>query len=196
MTHTFDSNEAEKLVRQLTNSGVEFEVGLSEYELEIVEKSIGYGLPEDYRLFLKTALPVSYKGNYEQFPKWRSNPEEEAHDTKANLYSLFEFDIINNNFWHSSFGEKPNTTAEAIKQAINIVDSWPPLIRIYAHRFIPSKPSSSGNAIFSIWQATDSVYYGVNLSDALLREFKINDASINYKKITPIEHWSEVFGLV
>jgi hypothetical protein len=121
-------------------------------------------------LFLQTALPVS-----EQFENWRQGlyTEKGANQIENSLDLALHgmlFDLKNNAFWVRGWGEKPNTYEEQEIIVRNKYLSFPKLIPICSHRFIPSDPIESGNPVFSVHQ-TDIVYYGYDLPTYFSKEF-------------------------
>jgi hypothetical protein len=191
----FNAAMANSLLNELRKKGVEIASGLSSTDIEVIETRLGTTLPPELRVLLKCGVPVDHNGNSEAFPQWHEDPIAELRDTKEFINRAFTFDIANDNYWHPLLGEKPQSIEAAQKQALSAISKWPPLVRIYGHRFMPTEPHGPDNPVFSFVQAGDSVYYGANLQDYLLREFKISDKKIPYDKIKPVPYWSDAFGL-
>ncbi|HEY8971767.1 MAG TPA: hypothetical protein VIM64_21850 [Puia sp.] len=93
-------------------------------------------------------------------------------------------------FWLKQWGIKPDNTEEQLRTARQYYDSWPRLIPIYIHRYIPSAPPEAGNPIFSVYQM-DIIYYGMNLANYLSCEFRFDlpDDFIIPEKPKPITFW-------
>lgn len=80
------------------------------------------------------------------------------------------FDIKNNSFWPSEWGDRPSSLEEAFEIARKVVKAAPTLIPITGHRYIPDRPYEPGNPVFSVYQ-TDVIYYGSDLFNYLENEF-------------------------
>lgn len=158
------------IVASLSQRGIKFEQGLSDQEIDSIQRSFKLTFPADLRAFLQTALPTGSR-----FPDWRNG---ERSDLKALLRWPVDgicFDVEYNDLWFSElFGDKPSSLQEAVAIVRRKVAEAPQLIPICGHRFIPSEPHLSGNPVFSVYQ-TDIIYYGSDLADYLSNEFKIEN---------------------
>lgn len=151
---------------RLSSVGVVFEDGLSEQEFAAIEAAYSFRFPDDLKLFLGYALPVS-KG----WVNWRSREKETIdHLMEWPLHGIC-FDIEHDAFWLADWGQKPSTLKEAFAIAARHVALAPKLIPIYSHRFMPDFPTEAGNPIYSVYQ-TDIIFYGRDLEDYLRNEFK------------------------
>ena len=70
-------------------------------------------------------------------------------------------------------GERPASLDAAIALATDSVSQWPPLVRVYSHRFMPTNPPDWGNPVLSVYQAVDSIIFGTNFADYLNHEFRL-----------------------
>ncbi len=86
------------------------------------------------------------------------------------LVEDIHFDVIRNEFWPATWGERPDAPDESRAIVVEHLAETPDLIPIYAHRAIPNEPLEAGNPVFSIWQ-TDIIVYGFDLADYLCQEF-------------------------
>lgn len=187
------SNQANKLIELLTEYGVTFEKGLSNFEVWQIEKKFNFVYPPDFKLFLQTALPVS-----DSFVNWRlgMNSKIEEENIFSRLNSPLDgmlFDVIENNFWYEDWGKIPEKDDDKLKIAKKHYLSYPKLIPIYAHRFIPCSPNEEGNPVFSVHQM-DIIYYGYDLSTYFANEFHFaltSDFDIPDNPLKLIEFWSE-----
>lgn len=183
-----------KIITDLKNAGIQFEAGLSEKELEAIESKFEIRFPSDLRLLYKTAFPIS-----ENFVRWRFSlkSDAETNKIKESLNWPLEgmlFDIENNVFWREDWGIAPKKLEEKIKIAKSYYKTYPKLIPIYAHRYIPETPSDSGNPIFSVHQM-DIIYYGNDLKSYFANEFRYNKSGSYELEDYPkkkIEFWSSV----
>jgi hypothetical protein len=162
--------QAEFIIKALTRKSIHFESGLADDEVLQIEGKFNLTFPPDLKLFLQSALPTS-----ESFVNWRLGlkSQEEADKIMSRLDWPLEgmlFDIESNNFWVESWGAKPNNLDEKNLIAKQYYKTYPKLIPIYSHRYIPSRPSESYNPVFSVYQM-DIIYYGYNLVTYLANEF-------------------------
>ena len=168
---------------------ITLEEGLTDEEIERVEAVYAIRLPPDLRLLLQTASPVS-----SGFPNWRlslTSPDE-SRETLSQLdwpWKGMVFDM-EHGFWLKQWGAKPDTMEEQLRTARQYYDSWPQLIPIYIHRYIPAAPLEAGNPIFPVYQM-DIIYYGMNLANYLSGEFRFElpDDFIIPEKPKPIPFW-------
>ena len=177
----------EELIDKLKKRGVEFSEGLSDSEIYAIEGEFDFTFPEDFRLFLHTAVPRG-----DAFVDWRS-----MQDVRKRMDSVWEgisFDIQRNSFWYKGWGEKPASLEEQLRVAKEHYNSYPKLIPIYSHRYIPSPPTSAGNPVFSVC-GTDIIYYGYDLTSYLEHEFDFRIYNSIFSEEHPfrrIPFWSEV----
>ena len=106
------------------------------------------------------------------------------------------FDVEHNNFWFDEWGAKPESFEKQTELVKEKYKTYPVLIPIYSHRYIPSEPTDAGNPIFSVHQ-TDIIYYGNNLTNYFLHEFLI-DAPEHFtimEKPKTIRFWTNIAEL-
>jgi len=172
-------------ITKLRAKGVTFADGLTSEECESAERAFGIKFPEDYREFLREALPVG-----ERFPDWRHCPESIAESLEWPWEGM-AFDIDQNAWWIDLFGSRPPSLDEALKVARSHYDEAPKLIPIYGHRFIPSEPLVPCNPVFSVYQM-DIIYYGSNLQEYFEIEFLGRAHSTMSHSFRPIRFWDDV----
>jgi hypothetical protein len=163
--------KAKELIKILSEKGLSFDNGLIDEEVLRIEEKFDFKFPPDLRLFLQTALPVS-----RSFVHWRYglSSEEGAKDIRKRFEWVLTgmlFDVEKNNFWVKEWGAKPKNKDERIAIVKQNFNSYPKLIPIYSHRFIPSLPNEIGNPVFSVYQM-DIIYYGYDLCNYLANEFR------------------------
>jgi hypothetical protein len=163
-------DEVNKLIKLMKSKQVDFEIGLTDNEILQVENKFDILLPPDLKLFLKTELPIS-----ENFVNWRLGLKlkDEADKIFDRLNWPLEgmlFDLQSNEFWIKSWGCKPNNYKEKERIAKEKYSTFPKLIPIYSHRYIPSLPNEEGNPVFSVHQM-DIIYYGYDLATYFANEF-------------------------
>lgn len=183
-----------KIIGNLKKAGVDFEKGLSELELAEIEKVFQIRFPPDPKLFYQTEFPIS-----DRFVNWRVGLEskEELNKIQDRINWPWEgmvFDIENNSFWVKDWGNKPENLDEKILIARKQFETYPKLIPIYSHRYIPESPNEIGNPIFSVYQM-DIIYYGLNLETYFENEFGYNKSGEYELEEYPnlkIDFWSSI----
>ena len=181
-------------VRRLREKGVEFDEGLSNAELDQIQKRYELKFPADLIEFLSVGLPIS-----KNFPNWRAGTTARAEGPKP-IEEILErpakgilFDVQHNEFWLPSWGNRPASTDDALDEASRHIALAPKLIPLWGHRYLPSEPAESGNPVLSVMQ-TDIVYYGVDLIAYFAREFRIESlTAANGKRAQRrIRFWSDI----
>jgi hypothetical protein len=186
-------DEVNKLIKLMKSKQVDFEIGLTDNEILQVENKFDILLPPDLKLFLKTELPIS-----ENFVNWRLGLKlkDEADKIFDRLNWPLEgmlFDLQSNEFWIKSWGCKPNNYKEKERIAKEKYSTFPKLIPIYSHRYIPSRPNEEGNPVFSVHQM-DIIFYGYDLATYFANEFSFkltNEFEMLDKPKREIEFWSK-----
>lgn len=188
------TEKIQHIIRLLTDKGVHFDNGLTDDEVLQVEIKFDLKFPPDLKLFLQTALPTS-----DRFVNWRLGlkSKDEADKIFDKLDWPLEgmlFDIQSNSFWFDSWGNRPENLTDKILIAKKYYKTYPKLIPIYSHRYIPSRPSESDNPIFSVYQM-DIIYYGINLENYFANEFGYTKSGCYELDEYPekkIEFWSKI----
>ena len=168
MAERFTISWAEEAVAALRAGGVEFADGLTPEDFDRITDAFGVATPPELERLLTVGVPVSPK-----WARWAEGADLVAEESRSWIDRAFTFDIVNDQYWHSLFGERPTDNADAIETALTFVHSAPPLFPIYGHRFLATSPADGSRAVLSVWQAVDSIVYGNDLADYLGREFGI-----------------------
>jgi len=174
------------IIDKLKTKGVKFSNGLSDREVSAIENNFDFVFPPDLRQFLHTAVPLG-----DAFVNWRSM--QDVQRRIAFVWEGISFDIQRNLFWCSGWGEKPEKLAEQLRVAEEHFKTYPKLIPIYSHRYIPSLPTLAGNPVFSVL-GTDIINYGYDLTSYLEHEFGFRSYESLFSKEHPyrkILFWSE-----
>jgi hypothetical protein len=138
----FDRNTAQLAIQELKKANIEVGPGLSSQEIDAIEAVFEAKLPPDLSSLLSEGVPVRTPGG-RYFPDWHHDPRQILADSRDYLENAFTFDIEENEYWHPSFGDKPDNIEQAKKQAITVIKKLPPLIPVFLHRYMPSQPSES-----------------------------------------------------
>ncbi|MGA5824020.1 hypothetical protein ACPC54_40010 [Kitasatospora sp. NPDC094028] len=164
--------EAARLLRELHDCAIE--PGLTAEEFERVEAEYGFRFADDHRAFLAAGLPVSEPpeegATWERpWPDWRDG---DPADLRSRLAWPAEgvLDAVERGGWLDEWGMRPPTTDRAVSVVTGLIAAAPPLVPLYAHRFIPAGRGTSGHPVLSIW-GTDMVYYGADLAEYIDHEF-------------------------
>jgi hypothetical protein len=160
--------------------------GLTDSEVDAVQRKFGFDFPPDLRAFLQYVLPIG-KG----FPNWRD-------DSDANLRYRLDgpldgiwFDVEQAGwFWLAEWGPKPAEEQARFQIVKSAVASAPRLIPIFVHRYIPAEPNDAGNPVFSVHQ-TDIIYYGNDLADYFHHEFGVPLPEWAARTPRPIRFWDD-----
>lgn len=156
--------------------------GLSDSELATAQVEAGVAFPPDLCELLTDTLPSGPK-----FPDWRNRPRDAMDTWRARLVDGIHFDVLNNDFWPSTWPARPDGPAESRELVAQRLAEVPALIPIYSHRAIPHEPLETGNPIFSVMQ-TDIIVYGNDLVDYLRHEF--HGGSYTELATRPIRFWT------
>jgi hypothetical protein len=175
-----------ELHQGLQGCGIQFHRGLSETEVDEIQRRYGFQFPPDLKSFLEEALPVS-RG----FPDWRDGSEADLKDSLAWPLEGILFDVEHNGFWMPAWGERPTEIEQAIEVARTNVSTAPQLIPIYSHRYIPSEPLAGDNPVFSVYQA-DILRYRSSLPSCLAAEFCMGAAQFVAPTPRRIRFWDEL----
>jgi hypothetical protein len=173
----------QKLIRELSERGIQFDPGLSDAEVARVEEQFRFRFPPDLREFLQTGLP-----RVDRFPDWRSGTEAALRDFLNLPRDGLLFDVEHNGFWLPEWGAKPKALEDALRLVGKMISEAPTLIPIYGHRMMPDEPQSAGNPVFSVHQ-TDIIYYGFDLDDYFRHEFNLPGRQPWPETIRPIRFW-------
>ena len=186
----FDERYLRSALAELERSGTELGPGLDPQALERAEAAFGCRFPPELRLLLQTAVPQG-----DRWVDWRRDPVEIAEAADAHIVGAFEFDILGGKYWCDAFGPRPDDLEEAVDTAVAVVRTWPRLIPVFAHRFLPSRPEEPGNPVLSVWQPVDSIVYGNDLADYLHREFGISRPDWAREAPREVPFWSQALEL-
>lgn len=178
----------ENMKMLITKSGAELQTGLTDDEINEIERVFGAPMPADFKEMLHHFLPI---GN--MFYDWQK-PQNVHDDFYRDLENVIRFDISNNNFWCPLFGDKPQSIDESVAKAMAAIHNAPPLFPIYSHRCAARSASRDKSVVISLYQFTDSAVYGVGIEDYLMREFG-NQDNVSMIENVHVPFWSECLEL-
>ena len=164
------AEQIKQLTLLLTSKGVHFDKGLIDGEVLEIETKFNFKFPPDLKIFLQTVLPASGS-----FVNWRLGLKIKSEYERINLrlngpLAGMLFDLKSNDFWVDSWGSRPDKYEDKVAIAKKFYETYPKLIPIYSHRYIPSQPNENGNPVFSVHQM-DIIYYGFDLATYFANEF-------------------------
>ena len=175
------------LIRKLTSKGVVFDKGLSQAEIEKIEKRYNIHFPSELLELYTVALPISCG-----FYNWRDESKDNVRDIRDSLIrpikDLLEYpsDID----WSDNWGQEPDNEEEREKVILSKMQYAPQMIPIYGHRYI-AEGKEGENPIFSIHDS-DIICYGKDLFTYLQTEFGIIEMpQIVVDQLTYIPFWSD-----
>lgn len=175
---------------ELLGQGVQFTSGFGSAEVDACELEFRTPVPPEFASFLAVGVPVS-----ERWARWAEGPAVVAEDARSWLDRAFAFDIRNNGFWHERFGHRPAGDEAAVAAALAVVHAAPPLLPIYAHRFLATQPTAGPLPVLSVWQANDSTIYGNDLADYFHREFGVSRPSWAAADVNDIPVWGDLLSI-
>jgi hypothetical protein len=218
-TKTLDEFEDDGVGGSSWRTGTEWQIGLTEPEIDAIEQHWGLKFPTDYRRFL-SVLNAPDRGAY--CVGWSDDPpygmaEDEDAPTffdwrkddvaiKDALDWLVEglvFDVEENELWPDSWGQKPTDPKDVEKRVSELVAAAPSLIPITGHRYLLANSPDAGNPVLSVWQS-DIICYGSNLKNFLTLELsgflgldhreasEIANADMTEDQIAAIPFWGDL----
>ncbi|QRP44973.1 hypothetical protein [Amycolatopsis sp. FDAARGOS 1241] len=146
------------------------EPGLTDAEFARVEAEHGISFTDDHRAFLAAGLPVDPPGSDRaRWPDWRAGPRDDVHHLIT-----FETDLLTNairtGHWEDAWGPRPPSGDSAVAVFETFLAGAEQIVPIYAHRYVPGRPGSSGNPVLSMY-GFDIIYYGADLPSYIANEF-------------------------
>ncbi|MFF2051357.1 hypothetical protein ACFVU2_07115 [Leifsonia sp. NPDC058194] len=182
---------APESIELLRARGVRLAPGLTAPEISAIESRFGFEFNPDHRDFLSIAAPqgegwIDWRGDDRAIQEALSRPAEGV-----------MFDVEENDFWPRSWGEAPPSLPNRLRRAYEQIATWPTLVPLYGHRFVPASPAGRNAPVFSVWQ-TDVIVYGRDVLDYVQREFGAGRAAHSVDGVDPriCPPWSLLaFGL-
>ena len=173
------------IIHILERSGAVLTHGLSASELRTIEERFQFKFPPDLRCLLTRVLPIS-----SGFPDWRAGSVDILLRELIEPITGIVLSVGHGEFWLSEWGDRPLANSEAAERARLFLQSYPKMIPVYGHRYIPIDPSEEGNPVFSV-VGPDIIIYGANLLNFFSNEFSPG-FNINYVDVKNIRGWSKL----
>lgn len=162
-------------------TGTRWLPGLSEEEIDAIERREGVPLAADFRLYLRhlrgtdrprvgarfdgaTLVPTQRPGFYD----WKDGLRE-IEAARDNVLEGLVFDVEHNGLWLDELGEKPPEPGARREALAAAVAAAPRLLPLFEHRALVAQPPRVGNPVLSIMQS-DLIIYGEDLRAYLLNE--------------------------
>ncbi|MEU7809587.1 hypothetical protein AB0B18_24295 [Micromonospora chalcea] len=176
--------------------------GLTEPELDRIEREFGFRFAADHRAFLSAGLPVNTRperrepgvvyAHPQPWPDWRNADREKLRGLLDWPIEGVLFDVENNGFWYDGWGSRPGGTALALATAKRRLARVPTMVPVYGHRYLPGEPTVIGHPVLSMWQ-TDIIYYGLDLADYIDREFgRVIPSETPWEPEASVEFWRDL----
>lgn len=157
-----------RALERLQAARVRLDPGLADAELSRIEDQFNFTFGPEHRQLLHSALP----GGERSWPDWRNGSPEDLQGRLDWPIDGVVFDVHNNAFWPSSWGECPDDHAEKERHARAHLAHVPRLVPFFSHRYLTVDPEYRRSPVFSVYQA-DVIYYGDDLLDYVAHEFKV-----------------------
>jgi hypothetical protein len=173
--------------------------GLTDAELDGIEREFGFQFADDHRAFLAAGLPVNSRPrerkpgviytHTEPWPDWRHGDRRKLRERLDWPIEGVLFDVGNNSFWYDGWGPRPGDRQAAIETATRGLARVPRMVPVYGHRYLPEGRGTSGHPVLSMWQ-TDIIFYGLDLADYIDREFGSEGAG--EQPHASVEFWKDL----
>lgn len=125
-----------RAVERLQAAKVRLDPGLSDAELSRIEDQFHFTFGPEHRQLLQSALPVGEPS----WPDWRNGSAEDLQGRLDWPIDGVVFDVQNNAFWPTSWGERPDDHADRERQARANLARVPPLVPVFSHRYLTVDP--------------------------------------------------------
>ena len=200
-------------------TGTQWQTGLDEQQIDVIELHWKLKFPSDYRQFL-SVLNAPDRGMYcvgwsdqppygmeegddePSFFDWHKDDEAITHALNWPSSGLF-FDVNENDLWPDSWGGRPDKAEDVHKKFAQLVATAPKLIPITGHRYLLADSLEAGNPVLSVW-GSDIICYGSNLRNFLLLQLsgligldhdevsEVANAGMTRERIAAIPFWGEL----
>jgi hypothetical protein len=187
----------------LQSRGIQLDPGLSGREFERIESTFGFRFAPEHRALLAAGVPTGPErfpgGDYPDWPRWRDGSRATLQRRLDWPLAILPADDEPLTWWHRSWGAPPDDRLDALRVARAHVATWPRLVPIYGHRYLPAAPAPSPAPVLSV-HVFDIIYYGSDLISYLHNEFDPRGATADGANLplayptepAPVPPWSEL----
>ena len=177
-----------KIKKLLLENNIQIEQVLSDDEVRKIEKIYNVKFPQQWLEFYQNILPVS-----ERFYNWRDFSVENIAAIKERLASPYNgiLENIDEIVWEISWGLEPDRVEDKNKKIRKMLESAPPLIPLYGHRFLPIFENKEMPILSGV--DLDIIYYGLDLYDYFEVEFGHKRLVSDSKKYKEVPFWTSNF---
>ena len=168
----------DKIKKLLLENNIQIEQGLSDDEVRKIEKIYNVKFPQQWLEFYQNILPVSV---------------ENIATIKERLASPYNgiLESIDEIVWDISWGLEPDRVEDKNKKIRKMLESAPPLIPLYGHRFLPIFENKEIPVLSVV--DLDIIYYGMDLYDYFEVEFGHKRLVSDSKKYREVPFWTSNF---
>ncbi|GGL45799.1 hypothetical protein [Nocardia jinanensis] len=157
----------------------EIRPGLTDSEFGRIEMRYGFEFADEHRAFLAAGLPVrdsdeddaEWETWKKPWPDWRDGAPEDLQRHLDWPVDAAIWQVEQERYWPRGWSERPADPVEAVARARQRLQGVPPLVPVYAHRFLPAGRGSWGHPVLSVWQLGDIICYGGDLNVWVRLEF-------------------------
>ncbi len=175
-------------IELLKKKGIEFEEGLTSYEVSQIEKTYDIIFPSVLKELLMIALPIT-----DGFYDWRNKEQENVERIKDMINQPIKYimEMPEEIYWCEDWGEEPVDEIRVKFEVMNRLKSAPKLIPIYANRYVPIN-CGENPPVISV-HGVDVIYYGKDIQDYFEVEFgEKNQNAIDFESISGIPFWTDI----
>ena len=178
-------------IKLLRSRGIQVQAGLTDDEVEKIEKIYGIQFPKSLKNFLMEGMPIS-----DGFYNWRNFKPDNIEYIKRVIYHPVKFieNYPEEVEWYREWGKEPECVSDRVQIVRNRLKNAPTLLPVFVHRYMP-KTLDENPPVISV-NGTDIIFYGENLEEYFKIEFgEKKHAEIDCQVIKPIPFWSDIIDL-
>ncbi|WP_425827518.1 hypothetical protein [Streptomyces fractus] len=155
--------DARQLLDRIAGFGVTIEPGLTEAEIAAAERRWGFRFAPEHRTLLAVGQPAD--SEEDNWPDWRDLDSGRISELMEWQARGVESQVDRSNFWHPSWGSRPDDPAVALALAREHTAVLPILVPVDGWRFLPEAAHGTGNPVLSFFgPGTDVLAVGRDLA--------------------------------